>query len=122
MMNATATAPTKSGKVTLGSVEPGEYVTAHGYTDAYAYFVVGATATTLKLKRATVTLDPNWKREFIPGGFCGHTVNNGGEWIVEPPAEDTPTVVAHYRPKRGAYFLDGKALTYGAREYYDFNF
>lgn len=53
------------------------------WTDEYPVTIIKKTATTLTVRRDKAVLDPNWKPEFVIGGFSAHCTNNDNQqWII----------------------------------------
>lgn len=110
----------------MSDFKVGDYATALGYSDRYAYEVVARTAKTLTLRRLKATLlngaasgEPD-ALHFSPGGFCGHT--SGTQRYSYAPMPEAPTVKAHWSPKRGCFKMGTSRIVLGASEHYDFNF
>jgi len=57
----------------------GDGVTVSVWTDYDAYTVIKRTATTMTLQEDKATMSPNFKPEFVAGGFAGHCVNQGDQ-------------------------------------------
>lgn len=103
--------------------EVGDGVSVHLWTDSHAYTIIKRTAKTLTLQRAKATLDPNWKPEFIPGGFCAHCTNDSEQkWIIEPNPKGEKTT-AYWSDVRHGFYVDHDLhVTAGYYEHYDYNF
>lgn len=109
-----------------GGVEVGMGATRHGYSDAEAYTVieVNKAGTVLVLQRDKATLSPDFKPNFIPGGFVGHVTNNREQSYTyeRDPNGDKVKV----RLRKDGLFYPAKSkmsITIGYRsEYYDYNF
>ena len=53
------------------------------WSDEYPVTIIKKTATTLTVRRDKAVLDPNWKPEFVLGGFSAHCTNNDEQkWII----------------------------------------
>jgi hypothetical protein len=106
------------------NIKPGDDVTMHLWTDAHSYTVVRVTKKFVEVRANNEKIDPTWKREFIPGGFAGHTPNNYSQkWIVEKNP-DAPIVKFGVR-KDGYLCSKGSRrpdITLGAHPFYDYNF
>lgn len=111
-------------KTNIKNLPAGEYVTECMYSDSHAYQVVARTAKTLTVREVLVEQDPEWlaKKEFYPGGFCGHTANQHEQtWIFRAISEDTKKL--HWSNKRRRWQHKGTGFIEGvASEFYDYNF
>lgn len=61
-----------------------KYMVRYGYSDIDTVGKVVGTKgkATLVIQRVNMVLDPNWKPEFITGGFAGHCVNQHSQkWL-----------------------------------------
>jgi hypothetical protein len=100
------------------------YANHIGYSDINPHEVTKECTPRKKMIRYMDSeLDPNWKRDFIPGGFLGHTVNNGGEWIItsNPDAPEFAIRLnkkGQWMDKHGRRYLIADAPV----KYYDYNF
>ena len=63
----------------------GDGVTVSVWTDCDAYTVIKRTATTMTLQEDTATMSPNFKPEFVAGGFAGHCINQGDQTYTYEP-------------------------------------
>ena len=62
-------------KARNSEVEIGDGVTEYLYSDAHAFTVIAKTKKTITIQRDKAILDPNFKPEWIAGGFAGHCTN-----------------------------------------------
>jgi len=104
-------------------VKVGDGVTLCYYTDSQAFTVIKRTKTTITIQRDKATLDPNFKPEFITGGFAGHCVNQDEQiYTYERDANGT-THTARWSEKKGMFMVEGCLRVYNGRhEFYDYNF
>ena len=100
----------------------GEGVTALGYSDRYAYTIVAKTAKTITIQRDIATMDPNFKPNFIPGGFAGHCENQSEQTYTYEQDPDGAKLKAYWSERDGVYKVNGMKLRKGRREFYDYNF
>ena len=104
-------------------VNVGDGVTVHYWTDSEAYTVIARTAQSLTLRRDKAVLDPNFKPEFIPGGFFGTVVNQNEQSYTYEQDENGSVVKAYYsKAKRGFFVSKSLRVTKGRHEFYDYNF
>jgi len=100
------------------------YWTEYGYSQSYPWVEVRRTEKTVVLAKVEVDKDPEWgaKKQFYPGGFCGHTPNQEEQtWIFKAIREDATKTVR--LSKRGKW--QRKGVTFHpdrARYFYDYNF
>ena len=101
----------------------GDGVTVHFYTDAHAYTIIRRTAKTLTLRRCKATLDPNFKPNFIPGGFAGHVTNQSEQRYTYDEDENGSVRRANWSEKKHGFYV-GRELSVspGRHEFYDYNF
>lgn len=59
----------------LSALKVGDGVTVSLWSDCEAYTIIKRTPTTMTVQQDKATLSPDWKPEFIPGGFVGHCTN-----------------------------------------------
>ena len=107
---------TKKGNTMYTNIKnlpEGEYVTETVYTDRRPYKVVKKTAKTMVVAEVRVKNDPEWlaKKEFLPGGFCGHTPNQGEQtWIYEGVNEHSTKRIGKtkkgWSPEQAVYHHD----------------
>lgn len=100
----------------------GNYFTEIGYSERYPWREVSRTAKTVTLQKVLVRHDPEWaaKREFIPGGFCGHVPNQSEQtWLYKGLGQSTMRIFKTKRGwgRKGVRFVEG-----AAHEFYDYNF
>lgn len=102
-------------------LEVGDRANVCLYTDVNPCTVIRRTAKTITVRYDKGELDPNWKPEIIPGGFCGHCTNQEDQvWILEEdPNGHTETF---RRRKNGWYNRSDCRLTPGWKKFYDYNF
>lgn len=104
-------------------MEVGDHAHVVMYTDVYPVTIVKKTATTLTVRRDKAERDPNWKPEFVVGGFAAHCTNNDEQrWII---TEDPDGYTETFRwSKRYNAYRDtaGCELLPEWRKKYDYNF
>lgn len=106
-------------------IEVGDGVTLHLWSDAEAHTVIKRTAKTLTIQRDKAIRDPNFKPEWVPGGFSAICINSEDqEWTYERDPEGAITR-CHWSEKYGIWQAgsDGSMrVSRGRHEYYDYNF
>jgi hypothetical protein len=103
----------------------GNYFTEQLWSDAHPWVEVKRTAKTVTVAKVEVEKDPEWiakfQKEFIVGGFVGHSPNQGEQTWLFKKVDPTITKKLFATKKGWAYhgtkFAEGKAV-----EFYDYNF
>ena len=106
-------------------IEVGDGATLHLWSDAHACTVIARTATTLTLQRDKAILDPNFKPEWIAGGFAGHCTNPEDQTYPYEPDPSGEIYKCRWSEKYGRWQhgSDGSMkITRGRHEFYDYNF
>lgn len=106
-------------------IEVGDGVTMHLYSDSQACTVIARTAKTITIQRDKAIRDPNFKPEWIPGGFSAICTNSEDqEWTYEPNPNGE-VIKCRWSEKFGGWQTgsDGSIkISRGRHEYYDYNF
>lgn len=96
-----------------------------GYTDIRPYEIVKVVSDKcLEIREMDCEKDPSFKIDFIPGGFCGHVVNNNQQkWIITSnPENSTKRIRRHkngnWKDAHGNRFV----LDVKPKKFYDYNF
>lgn len=102
-----------------------QYANQIGYSDVTPYEVVRVVSEqTLEVREMSSQRDPNYKPEFIPGGFAGHCINQDDQqWIINSNPEGR--VIRIRRTKRGTWqdkYGNKFAINSKPVRYYDYNF
>ncbi len=109
--------------LTPATIQIGDGVTVHLWTDSHAATVIKKTAMTVTVRQDKATLDPNFKPEWIPGGFAAHCINQGDQTYTYEEDPDGKIYTFRWSRKYGSYGTPGNLqLTKGRREFYDYNF
>lgn len=107
-------------------LDVGDGCTYHLYSDAYACTVIKKTKNTISVRRDKATLDPNFKPEFIPGGFAAHCINSSEQKYTYERDENGEVFKLWWSEKYGQWRKGSGAgafvLTPGRHEFYDYNF
>jgi hypothetical protein len=101
-----------------------KYANLHGYSDVRPYEVVRVISDkTIEVRPMTARPDPNFKPNFIPGGFVAHCTNQRDQtWIIE---SDSDAPVLRVRKRKdgtwhsafGRHVISDKPI-----HFYDYNF
>lgn len=106
-------------------IEVGDGVTLHLWSDAHACTVIAKTKTTITIQRDKALLDPNFKPEWIAGGFAGHCTNQDEQTYTYERDPNGQIYRCRWSEKYGRFQTgsDGSMkITRGRREFYDYNF
>lgn len=108
-------------KTNIKNLPEGNYFTEIGYSQSYPWREVSRTAKTVKLAKVNVKKDPDWKPEFLPGGYAGHCTNQSEQtWLFDGVDEGYSKTIRMTKKgwsHRGVKFTEGRAS-----EFYDYNF
>ena len=113
------------GRIKRYNVQVGDGVTVCYYSDRHAGTVIKRTAKSITVQRDKATLDPNWKPEFIVGGFAGHCTNQNEQTYTYERDEEGTVETFRWRDKYGSYCGSGDQpikIINGRHEFYDYNF
>ncbi len=120
----------------ISNLTVGDGVTVSVWTDCDAYTIIRKTPKTITLQMDKATLSPDWKPEFIVGGFAGHCVNQADQRYTYERDENEHTIKITLRSwlddegserrrwKRsgtGTNSQGGSAYA-GRRKFHDYNF
>ncbi len=101
----------------------GDGVTMHYYTDAEAFTIVKRTAKTLTLRKCKATLSPDFKPEFVPGGFLGTVINQHEQSYTYEEDEHGVLRKAYWSDAKQGFYVGGcLRCTKGRHKFYDYNF
>lgn len=105
----------------IDELEVGDRAHVCLWTDVEPVTVIARTPKTITVRYDKATLSPDWKPEFIVGGFAGHCTNQDTqEWLIEEDANGSTGTFR--RRKNGWYDKSDCRLYPGWRKYYDYNF
>jgi hypothetical protein len=100
------------------------YANHYGYSDVNPFEIVRRISDkTIEIRSMKAERDPDWKMEFVPGGFFGTVVNQSSqEWVIK--SDPNGRVVRIRLGKRG--WKDAHRNRYELSDepvkFYDFNF
>lgn len=111
---------TKEPKVGMG-------ITICGHSDRSVYTIVRVSPSgkTFWATADECTLDPNWKPDFVPGGFAGHVTNNSEQKYTYKTAPNDANRLAFRLRKNGLWnnkHVGDKVIFDVRRAFYDYNF
>ncbi len=101
-----------------------KYANQHLYTDIEPWEVVNViSAKTIEIRKMKA-VEADWGREFVAGGFFGHTPNNQDQkWLIG--SDETQPVIRARLNKKGFYKSEHGSRHYLADQpikFYDYNF
>jgi hypothetical protein len=106
----------------IKNLPEGEYFTEVGYSQLYPWVATKRTAKTATLAKVVVKKDPDWKPDFIPGGFCAHCTNQSDQTWLFDRIEHTAVTTIRLN-NRGQWAHKGvRFIPNRATEFYDYNF
>lgn len=109
--------------LTPANAKVGDGATVYLYSDSHAGTIVKVTKRSVTVRRDKATLDPNFKPEIIPGGFCGHCTNQNEQSYTYEPDENGALTTIYWSKKHNRYGLPGNPqLGKGRHEFFDYNF
>ena len=109
--------------LTPETVKVGDGVTVRLWSDAHAATVIKKTPYTVTVRQDKATLDPNWKPEFIVGGFAAHCTNQEDQSYTYECDPEGTVYTFRWSNRYCTYGQPGNLqLTKGRREFYDYNF
>ena len=109
--------------LTPANAKVGDGATVYLYSDRHAGTIVKVTKCTVTVRRDKATLDPNFKPEFIPGGFGAHCTNQDEQRYTYEPNENGELTTVRWSKKYNRYGQPGDLrLGKGRHEFYDYNF
>lgn len=106
-------------------IEVGDGVTLHLWSDSHACTVIARTKTTLTIQRDKAILDPNFKPEWVAGGFAGHCTNQDEQEYTYERNPNGEIIKCRWSEKYGRFQTgsDGSMkISRGRHEFYDYNF
>lgn len=101
------------------------YLNNYGWSDVTPFEVVRVISDkTVEIREMNAELDPSWRPDGTPGGFCGHVLNNDSQkWIITSNP-DAPVFRARLC-KGGRWSVGGNARFVPSDKpvcFYDYNF
>jgi len=113
----------KNTEIKWADVQVGDGVTVNYWSDSHAGTVIARTAKTLTIRQDKATLSPDFKPDFVPGGFFGTVVNQDEQSYTYTPDENGRIYKAYWSDrKRGFYAEQCLRISKGRHEFYDYNF
>ncbi len=109
--------------LTPANAKVGDGATVKLYTDRHAGTIVKVTKATITIRRDKAILSPDFKPQYVAGGFAAHCVNQDEqEWTYEPD-ENGELTTLYWSNVYNQYGRPGDLIAIkGRHEYYDYNF
>lgn len=105
------------------NINIGDGATVCLWSDKHAATVIKVTASTVTVQYDTAILDPDFKPEWIPGGFAGHCTNQDEQTYTYERNPKGRVETYRWSNKYGTYGTpDNPRLIKGRHEFYDYNF
>lgn len=109
--------------LTPKNAQVGDGATINLFSDRHACTIIRVTKSTVTVRRDKATLNPDFKPEFIPGGFVAHCTNQSKQTYSYESDENGQVYTFHWSKKFQRYGQPGsQTLSRGRHEFYDYNF
>lgn len=110
-------------RLTPATAKVGDGASVRYWSDIEAGTIVKVTKSTITIQRDKATLDPNFKPEWIPGGFAGHCTNQDEQTYTYERDPNGKLTTLRWSKKYNQYGQpnDLRAIK-GRHEFYDYNF
>lgn len=109
--------------LTPANAKVGDGATIYLYSDSHAGTIVKVTKRAVTVRRDKAILNPGFKPEIIPGGFCGHCTNQEEQSYTYEPDENGALTTVYWSKKYNRYGQPGDLrLGRGRHEFFDYNF
>lgn len=109
--------------LTPANAKVGDGATINLWSDRHACTIIKVTKTIVTVQRDTAILNPDFKPEFIVGGFAGHCTNQNEQSYTYERDEQGEVTTIHWSEKYQRYGRPGfPTLSKGRHEFYDYNF
>lgn len=113
----------KEYHLTPDNVRVGDGVTINLWTDRHAATVIKVTKSMVVVQRDTAILNPDFKPEWIPGGFAAHCTNQNEQTYTYRRDPNGAITKIRWSHRYQRYGTPGNvSLSKGRHEYYDYNF
>ncbi len=109
--------------LTPANAKVGDGATVNLWSDRHAGTIIKVTKASITIQRDKATLDPNFKPEWVAGGFAGHCTNQDEQkWSYERN-EKGETYTIRWSRKYNKFGTPGNlTASKGRHEFYDYNF
>lgn len=104
-------------------MDVGEHAHICHYSDVSPCTVIKRTKTTITVRYDKATRDPDWKPEWIVGGFSAHCTNNDEQrWIIEEDPNGKTDIFRWHKNANCFKNTCGEKLFPEWAKHYDYNF
>lgn len=103
-------------------IEVGDGCTLVLWTDKEAYTVIRKTKRMIVIQRDKAIKNPDFKPNWIPGGFSAICTNNEEQSYTYEKDPDGSIIKAYWSEVKGCYMHQGCKVINGRHEFYDYNF
>lgn len=104
------------------NAEAGDGATVCWWSDQKAYTIIKRSEKTLTLQRDKATLVPEFKPEFVIGGFSAHCINQHEQSYTYERDDNGEIIKAYWSEKKHGFYWNGMRVISGRHEFYDYNF
>ena len=109
--------------LTPANAKLGDGATVNLWSDRHAATITRVTKCSITVRRDKAILNPNFKPEFIPGGFNAHCTNQNEQSYTYEQDENGMEYTFRWSKKYCSYGTPGNlTLSKGRHEFYDYNF
>lgn len=112
-------------RLTPATAKIGDGATIRLWSDRHACTIIKMTRCTITVQQDKATLDPNFKPEWIEGGFAGHCTNQDEQSYTYERDPNGRIKTFRWSKKNNCYQGGGDGsikLSKGRHEFYDYNF
>lgn len=119
----------------ISALQVGEGITVSLWSDSEAFTIISRTDTRMILQQDKATLSPDWKPEWVAGGFAGHCTNQCDQTYTYERDEQGRVIEISLRrythngterrvwKKKGVGRKEiGGGVSRGRRKFHDYNF
>ena len=100
-----------------------KYANMHGWSDVHPYEIVRVISDkTVVVREMVAEKDPEFKPEFIPGGFAGHCTNQSEQTYTYKSCDDGHLMKIRLGKKGWKSQMGRHFLSTEPRKFYDYNF
>lgn len=112
-----------SWHLTPANAKVGDGATVNLYSDRHAGTIIKVTKSSITIQRDKATLDPNFKPEWVAGGFAGHCTNQDEQTYTYERNQNGSTTTIRWSRKYNRFGTPGNlTASKGRHEFYDYNF
>lgn len=109
--------------ITPANAKVGDGVTINLWSDRHAGTIIKVAKASITVRQDKAILDPDFKPEFIIGGFSAHCTNQNEQKYTYEPDENGHEQTIRWSRKCNQYGRPGNVtVSKGRHEFYDYNF